>query len=179
MGPDGEDPRYAARCRDRVRDAGLEDRITFHGSVNLRERFGSCDALLLPSHNEGQPIVVLEAMTIGLPTIGTRVGGMQELIEDVLIDENGTELHPGGILMEAHDIRAMADAIVRLMATPGLAGELGANAQARVLSHFHIDGAMSHYGALFGGGLGAPDLVHVAEPAHEAGPDTEAIFVLG
>ena len=42
MGPDGEDPGYAARYRDRVREAGLEDRITFHGSVNLRERFGLC-----------------------------------------------------------------------------------------------------------------------------------------
>ena len=92
---------------------------------------------------------------------------MQEAIEDVLIDENGTEPHPGGILMEAHDIRAMADAIVRLMATPGLAAELGANAQARALSHFHIDGAMSRYGALFRGGLGAPDLApRVAEPSN-------------
>ena len=96
----------------------------------------------------------------------------------MLIDEHGANLRPGGILMEAHDVRAMADAIVRLMSTPGLAAELGANAQARVLSHFHIDGAMSRYGALFRGGLGAPVAMPVAEPADHVGPDTETLFVL-
>lgn len=175
MGPDGEDREYAARCRERVTEAGLDDRVTFHGSVNLRERFGHVDVLLLPSHNEGQPIVVLEAMTIGLPTIGTRVGGMQELIEDPLPNGEDASLEPGGLLVAPHDIPAMANAIVRLMATPGLAEQLGVSAQERVLAHFHIDGAMSQYGSLFRGGLiGDDSSVTVEGP----GTETRPILVL-
>lgn len=156
MGPAGEAPAYVARCHEAVAAAGMTDKITFLGSVNLRERLGLYDALLLPSHNEGQPIVVLEAMTIGLPTIGTRVGGMQELVEDELRGSvSGESIGPCGLLVEPHEVDAMAAALLRFIESPGLAAELGANGERRVMECFHIDQAMAHYGGLYAGGIPA------------------------
>jgi glycosyltransferase involved in cell wall biosynthesis len=66
----------------------------------------AADVLSLPSHNEGVPNVVLEAMACGLPVVATRVGGIPEVL-------------PGhaGILVPAHDHqalgRALADALQR------------------------------------------------------------------
>jgi glycosyltransferase involved in cell wall biosynthesis len=42
----------------------------------------SCDVLLVPSKLDGRPVVVLEALALGVPVIASRVGGLPELIED-------------------------------------------------------------------------------------------------
>ena len=44
----------------------------------VREFLGEFDLFVLSSYNEGQPIVVLEAMTAGIPMVGTDVGGMAQ-----------------------------------------------------------------------------------------------------
>jgi glycosyltransferase involved in cell wall biosynthesis/SAM-dependent methyltransferase len=43
---------------------------------------GSCDVLVVPSQLDGRPMVVLEALALGVPVIASRVGGLPELIED-------------------------------------------------------------------------------------------------
>jgi glycosyltransferase involved in cell wall biosynthesis len=149
MGPDKEMPEYAEQCRARCTELGLDGHVKFLGSVNLRERFGYYDALVLPSHNEGQPIVVLEAMTMGLPTIGTYVGGMKQLVEDDLevITTSGDSLTIGacGLLVESHDVDSLANAIEGLMADEAAFDEFSRNAQLRVEHYFHIDSAMNLY----------------------------------
>jgi glycosyltransferase involved in cell wall biosynthesis len=154
MGPDEEMPEYAALCRSACHELGLDGYVKFFGSVNLRERFGNYDALVLPSHNEGQPIVVLEAMTIGLPTIGTYVGGMKQLVEDPIVVEDAQAALTGvvdscGLLVHAHDVDGMAQAIKRLMADESLFDRLSENARARVDHYFHIDTAMALYRAVY------------------------------
>lgn len=154
MGPDEEMPEYAALCRRTCHELGLDGHVKFFGSVNLRERFGNYDALILPSHNEGQPIVVLEAMTIGLPTIGTYVGGMKQLVEDPIAVQDEHAAPTGvvdscGLLVPAHDVEGMAEAITRLMADEALFDRLSENARARVDHYFHIDTAMALYRAVY------------------------------
>ncbi len=154
MGPDGEMPFYAALCRARCTELGLDGHVKFLGSVNLRERFGEYDTLILPSFNEGQPIVVLEAMTMGLPTLGTYVGGMKQLVEDVLHirqpDGSTMEIGACGELVEAHDIPGLATMIERLMGPESQFDEFSANAKARVEHYFHIETAMRMYRELYG-----------------------------
>ena len=66
--------------------AGSDKRITFHGFVNtevLDSLYRSAHALIVPSlWFDNSPTVIYEAMSFGLPIIGSRVGGIPELIED-------------------------------------------------------------------------------------------------
>jgi glycosyltransferase involved in cell wall biosynthesis len=150
MGPDGEMPHYVELCRSRCTALGLDAHVKFLGSVDLRERFGHYDTLVLPSHNEGQPIVVLEAMTMGLPTIGTYVGGMKQLVEDTLrVPQRGggpqLSIGPCGDLVDSHDVVALADAIERLLGPDSRFDDFSANARLRVEHYFHIETAMAMY----------------------------------
>jgi glycosyltransferase involved in cell wall biosynthesis len=78
--------------RLKVTSLGIENRVEFVGyrehpiEIMLTAQFG-----VLPSHSEGLPNVILEAQSIGLPMIATRVGGVPELIQDRL---NGLLVRP-------------------------------------------------------------------------------------
>lgn len=64
---------------------GTKARFEFKGNVSNRELPGllnQCDVFVLPSLYEGHPKTLLEAMACGLPTLGTRVNGIQEIIRD-------------------------------------------------------------------------------------------------
>lgn len=65
----------------------------------------ACDVFTLPSHREGTPNVVLEALASGRPVVATRVGG----IPDVVRSERA------GFLVEPHDAHALADALARAL----------------------------------------------------------------
>jgi len=71
--------------RKTVSKYGLENRIKFLGEQNrarVMSFIKACEFLVLPSYDEGCPIVVLEAMAAGKMTIGSRVKGIIEVIED-------------------------------------------------------------------------------------------------
>jgi len=63
---------------------------------------GACDVFTLPSHNEGTPNVVLEALASGRPVVATDVGG----IPDCLADPHT------GLLVPARDAHALARALI-------------------------------------------------------------------
>ena len=63
------------------------------------------DFLVLPSHSEGMPQAVLEAMNCGLPVVATRVGGVPEAVVD----------GETGLLVEAHDVEGLRSAIERMI----------------------------------------------------------------
>jgi len=58
LGPTDHTPDYYVMCREKARDLAVEDYITFRGTVAVRDFLGGFDLLVLPSYNEGQPIVV-------------------------------------------------------------------------------------------------------------------------
>lgn len=100
---------------------GLNDRVIFTGQVsNVSVYFVAADVLVNPSHSEGSPYVLLEAMAAGLPIVATAVGGVPEMLEN-----NETAL-----LVPASDPQAMADAIVRLLKHGQLAQRLATSASA-------------------------------------------------
>lgn len=60
----------------------LENKIIFHGFCDPHKYYMECDVFVLSSKIEGFPMVILEAMSIGLPIISTNVGGTKEQIID-------------------------------------------------------------------------------------------------
>jgi glycosyltransferase involved in cell wall biosynthesis len=77
-------------------------------------------ALVLPSRSEGMGRVVVEAFCRGRPVVGSRVGGIPDLVED---GENGVLVSPG-------DTDALTEALVRILGDRALAERLGAGARA-------------------------------------------------
>jgi glycosyltransferase involved in cell wall biosynthesis len=75
--------------------------------------------LVLPSRSEGLPRVVIEAFCRGRGVVGSRAGGIPDLIEN---GENG-------LLVEVEDVEGLADALVRVLSDRGLAERLGAQAR--------------------------------------------------
>lgn len=64
---------------------GVDARVRLAGAMPhdaLPDWFRAADVLCLPSHNEGVPNVVLEAMACGTPVVATRVGGIPEVVPD-------------------------------------------------------------------------------------------------
>lgn len=113
------------KARAGVTASGLDGTITLHGWVNADER----DALLekthifiLPSHFEGLPMALLEAMSFGIAPIATPVGGIPDVLQD---GENGLLVAPG-------DITALASAIERLAADDAERRRLGKYARISV-----------------------------------------------
>lgn len=118
-------------------DAGLVRFLGFRSDV--REILAASDLFVLPSLTEGLPLSVLEAMSQGLPTIATRVGGIPELIHD----------GQHGLLVPPNDREALAQALARLASSPDRRQILGAAAFERARDEFSFD-AMTHaYEALY------------------------------
>lgn len=125
----GEGP-LRSELEARVRALGLVDTVRLHGSTREPENaLRQCDMLVLPSLSEASSNVVLEAMASGVPVVATRVGGTPALVSH---GETGLLVPPG-------DPRALADAIVKLVQTPGLAEQLAAGARARALAEFGMN----------------------------------------
>jgi glycosyltransferase involved in cell wall biosynthesis len=78
--------------------------------------------LLLPSRSEGMGRVLVEAFCRGRPVVGSRVGGIVDLVRD---GENG-------LLVPPESPAALADAIERVLADPALAERLAAGAHASI-----------------------------------------------
>lgn len=149
LGPTDHTPEYFELCKEKARSLGVESYITFRGTVNVRELLGEFDLLVLPSYNEGQPIVVLEAMTAGVPTVGTAVGGMEQLIGDPLTTPSGRTWGPAGLLVQPGRIEEMADGLERVMGDPGLYQRLAHNGRGRVADFFQLQDAMAAYNQLY------------------------------
>lgn len=105
---------------------GLTDRVRFRGSIppdHIPDILGKRDALILASHSEGRPNVVVEAMAAGRAVLASRLPGVEELIED---GRNGLLFNPG-------DPAAIAHAIEQLLTHPEKVTTFGQAARRTVL----------------------------------------------
>jgi glycosyltransferase involved in cell wall biosynthesis len=98
----------------------LPGRVEWTPSLTADEVAAALDAstlLVLPSRSEGMGRVVIEAAARGRAVVGSRVGG----IPDVVVDgETGLLVPPG-------DAEALADALIPVLSDPALAERLGAS----------------------------------------------------
>lgn len=149
LGPTDHDPAYYMLCREKARRLGVEGYLTFRGTVNVMDLLGEIDLLVMPSFNEGQPIVALEAMTAGIPIVGTQVGGMAELVLDPLTTPGGRTWGPCGKLVTADHLSDMADVLRQLMSDTALYAEFAANGRGRVENFYLLDDVVGAYNRLY------------------------------
>jgi glycosyltransferase involved in cell wall biosynthesis len=110
-----------------VRQLGLEGRVRLAGERHdVPDLLAAADVFVLSSVSEGLPVSVLEAMAAELPVVASRVGGLSELVVD----------GETGLLVPPRDADALAAALGRLVADPGLRREFGAAGRAYAESRF-------------------------------------------
>jgi glycosyltransferase involved in cell wall biosynthesis len=101
--------RHRHELEQRVRDRGLADHVRFTGHLTpgqtIWTELDQADLFVLPSHQEGLPRAMIEAMARGLPCIGSNVGGIPELLER-------SECVPAG------NAQALAAKILEVLADP-------------------------------------------------------------
>ena len=88
----------------------------------------AADAFVLPSHTEGHPKILLEAMSAGVPCIASDVGGNRAIIEPEVT----------GLLFDLRDPGALAGALARVLDDPARARELGERARARAVERYDL-----------------------------------------
>ncbi len=124
---------------------GVGARIVFTGQLSdVRAYYAVSDVLALPSHSEGSPYVLLEAMAAGLPVVATAVGGVPEMVTH----------EESALLVPAHAPQALAASIARVLGDKELARKLRANAATLIATRYapatYLHALAQIYGALLG-----------------------------
>jgi glycosyltransferase involved in cell wall biosynthesis len=119
-GPDRHRLKDLAKARD------VADLVIFAGQVaDLGPYYTMADLAVLPSHTEGSPNVLLEAMAAGLPIIATAVGGVPEIVEH----------EKQALLVEKQNPFELARSIERLLDDTDLCGRLSTAAQLSISAY--------------------------------------------
>ncbi len=115
----GQD-KAAEHMKNLCRSFGVERAFRFFGlrsQAELLDFYVEADVFVMPSLVEAFGVVFLEAMAAGVPVIGTRVGGIPELIEH----------ESNGLLAEPEDAAGLAELLCRALADAGLQDRLREN----------------------------------------------------
>ncbi len=115
------DHRYVQRLHDLVSEHGLDDRVRFWGPRDDILRFlHGADIFCLPSHREGMPNALLEAMSCGLPCVAPASAGGDELLTEC------------GVIPPTNSPADLAKALCSLLDDPDLRDRLGSFARSIV-----------------------------------------------
>ncbi|MDQ2777761.1 MAG: glycosyltransferase family 4 protein [Acidobacteriota bacterium] len=119
-----------ANLETAVRQFGLEAQVIFTGQQSdVLPFLQISDLMVLPSHSEGSPHVVFEAMSAGVPILATRVGGIPEILTD----------GQTAVLVPPKNPEAMASGIARLLESPETALSLASRAREILVERFSHD----------------------------------------
>ena len=100
----------------RAETLGMSPRLTITGArADVPAVLAAADVLAAPSRNEGMGRAIVEAMALGLPVVGTRVGGIPAVIAD----------GESGRLVDAENAAALAGALIELALDERLRAKLG------------------------------------------------------
>jgi D-inositol-3-phosphate glycosyltransferase len=122
-----ENDKYEGELHTLVSQHHLEEFVHFRPYVEKPEvAYGAMDIFVLPSHSETYGLVTIEAMTCGLPVIGTDSGGTIDLIDD----------KKSGLRFPYDDDAALADRLMQFLGDASYAAKLAAQGRADALARY-------------------------------------------
>jgi N-acetyl-alpha-D-glucosaminyl L-malate synthase BshA len=135
-----------------ARRLGVQDRVFFLGKLDsVAPLLASADLFLLPSQSESFGLSALEALATGVPVVGTRAGGLSEVVRD----------GETGALCAVGDVEAMSAAAIRLLTDDALWHSVSTRAAADARARFSLEQVVAQYEAFYvdvlGGSLPADD----------------------
>jgi glycosyltransferase involved in cell wall biosynthesis/GT2 family glycosyltransferase len=119
------------RLEQAIAAAEIGDKVVMTGALAhqaVLDQFAKADIFVLPSLNEGIPVVLMEAMSCGVPCVSTPVSGIPELIE-----HNRT-----GLLATQGDLDSLVHQLERLMTQPALREQIASRARQKVVCDFNL-----------------------------------------
>jgi L-malate glycosyltransferase len=131
----GDGPEMTVVCR-LVKELDLKGKVLFLGKQeNLEELYSISDVKLLLSEKESFGLVLLEAMACGVPCVGTKIGGIPEVIED----------GKTGYLCELGAVEEAAEKTLRILKDSQLHAYMADAALKKVYEKFHSERIVSQY----------------------------------
>jgi glycosyltransferase involved in cell wall biosynthesis len=123
-------------CIKLINKLQLQDKINLVGSQKNSKAFLKMfDIFILSSHYEGLPYALLEAMMMGIPSVGTDVVGIKDLI---INDETG-------YLVEEENYHMLAQAVIKLLENPELLTTFSLNSKSRAELSFNFAQGIKEY----------------------------------
>lgn len=125
----------------RIRAACLEGIVDYGGRLSqqgLLQEFHAAQVFILPSHFEGFPVALLEALSCGLACVATNVGGCFDILDR----------GKAGILTEPHNPQELANAMVQLMNDVELRLRLSRAARERAKREYSFERSLESYRGL-------------------------------
>lgn len=147
IGPYEEDPEYYRECLELVKFYGLEEDVLFTGKQNVKDYYPKTDILVLSSISEGQPMVILEAFSAGIPVVTTDVGSCRELIFGQPAEDD--QFGRAGSVVPFGEPGLLSDALFELVSEPQKRKEYGINAKNRVQTFYTEKLNISRYENLY------------------------------
>jgi N-acetyl-alpha-D-glucosaminyl L-malate synthase BshA len=137
----GDGPEHAA-VRAEVARLGLTGDVAFAGAVrNLPPLLRASDLFLLPSAHESFGLAALEAMSCGVPVIGSSIGGLPEVVEDGVT----------GLLAAPGDVDRMSALALRVLSDDALRAGLSRAARDRAVRLFRAEPVLQRWEAIYQG----------------------------
>lgn len=149
----GDGPALPA-LKARAEALGVAGRVEFPGAVSDPwDLLRAADVFVLASEIEGLPLVVLEAMSQGVPVVATDVGGIPEAVVDDVT----------GFLVPTGDAGALTTSIARILSDPSVAARMRRAALARFEQRFTMERMLEAHRDLY------IRLANRPEPRHAQG----------
>ena len=129
------------KLRGYVADKDLTAKIRINGWINDVDKLKAlyeCTALILPSHSEGIPNVILEAMATKTPIIATLVGGLKEILRD---GENA-------IITEVNNPQDLSKNILKCLENKALRERIAVNAYRNVCMQYDVGVIKQDFGKI-------------------------------
>jgi len=123
-----------------AKELEITESVKFAGEVcNVNEYLQTSESFVLPSSAEGLPNALLEAMATELPVVATKIGGVEEVIEN----------RKNGFLFEPGNVDQLAKGIITLLSQGELAHKLGQQARRTIVENYSIGRVAQEYLRLY------------------------------